>query len=237
MRKLYLILLTIISLPFSDLNAQIDFSNLTNEQIYNRDHKYNTWSISVGYGLMLYYTDVIDYTVLPSDNYKFAPTIIVSKQFGRAWGLDAQFLTANMYGQKNNRYFSGNLMDYTLNLRFSINQLVAFGPLNDKWDIYGKIGFGIVSFRSRLRSLADNSFLTAADVYDYVVGYPTPMEWDDDDYLVEGYDKDNPTEKTHRAAQTVVPIGLGVQYRLNKSFDIGFEMTMHSMTSDNLFVN
>ena len=217
--------------------AQIDFSNLTDEQIYRKDHKYNTWSITLGYGSIFYYTDVIDYTVLPKSNLKFAPTVIVSKQLGRAWGLDAQFLMGDMYGEKNNRYFKGDFLDYSMNIRFSINQLVAFGPLGDKWDIYGKVGLGVNSFRSRLRRLDDDSFMLVDEVYRNLGGYPNPPGWEDDDYLVMGYDKQNPETKTDRKTELVVPISAGVRYRVNKSFDLGVEMSMRNLTADNFDVN
>ncbi len=217
--------------------AQIDFSNLTDEQIYRKDNKYNTWDFTLGYGPIVYYTDVIDHTVLPKGDVKFGPTIIVSKQLGRAWGIDGQFVMGNMYGQKNNRYFKGDFFDYTLNLRFSINQLVAFGPLGDKWDIYGKVGLGVNAFRSRLRRIDDDSFMVVSDVHNNLGGYPNPPGWDDNDYLVEGYDKQDPTSKTGRKTELVVPIGAGVRYRINKSFDLGAEMTMRNITADNFDVN
>ena len=44
--------------------AQIDFSSLEEEQIYRPDRKYNTWSLTAGYGPVVYYTDVVDYTLL-----------------------------------------------------------------------------------------------------------------------------------------------------------------------------
>lgn len=157
--------------------AQIDFSNLTDEQIYRKQNKYNTWSVTIGYGPVFYYTDVIDYTVFPKSDYRFAPSVIVSKQWGRAWGIDAQFIGGDMYGEKNNRYFKGSFRDYSLNLRFSINQLVAFGPLADKWDLYGKVGLGINAFRSRLQRLDDDSFMLVNDVHKNLGGYPNPPGW------------------------------------------------------------
>lgn len=217
--------------------SQIDFSNLTNEQIYRKENKYNTWSITAGFGPVIYYTDVIDYTLLPKENLKLGPTLILSKQFGRSWGLDAQFMMADMYGQKNNRYFKGDLYDYSLNLRFSINQLVAFGPLHDKWDIYGKIGLGVTQFRSRLRRLDDNSFMQVNDVHNNLGGYPNPPGWEDDDFLVMGYNRQNPEKETNRATELVIPIGIGVRHRMNKSFDFGFELTMRNLAADNLDAN
>ena len=235
--KVTLVVFFISLLGIANLFCQIDFSNLTDEQIYRRHNSYNTWSITIGYGPLFFYTDVINYTVLPKSDIKFAPSFILSKQLGRAWGLEADFLMGNMYGEKNNRYFKGDFFDYSVNLRFSINQLVAFGPLADKWDLYGKIGLGVNSFRSRLRRLDDDSFMRVNDVHNNLGGYPNPPGWNDDDYLVMGYDKQNPEDKTSRQTELVVPIGIGARFRLSKSFDLGVEMTMRNLTADNFDVN
>ena len=236
-RKFSIAVFVLLLLCVHVTKAQIDFSNLTDEQIYRKHNKYNTWSATVGYGPLFYYTDVIDYTVLPKNNLKLAPTVIVSKQLGRSWGIDAQFIMGNMYGEKNNRYFKGDFLDYSMNIRFSINQLVAFGPLGDKWDIYGKVGLGVNWFRSRLRRLDNDSFMLVDEVYRNLGGYPNPPGWQDDDYLVMGYDKKDPEKKTDRETELVVPIGAGVRYRINKSFDLGVEMSMRNLTADNLDVN
>jgi outer membrane protein OmpA-like peptidoglycan-associated protein len=216
---------------------QIDFYNLEEEQLYNPDRKYNTWSVTAGIGPVIYYTDVNDYTLLPSSHWRFGPSVLVSKQFGRPWSLDAQLLTADMYGEKNTRYFSGNFYDLTLNLNFSINQLVLFGPIRDKLNIYGKLGLGVNYFRSRQRSLETGDWITVGDVHNGTPGYPRPYGWDDTDYLAIGYDRQNPEEKTSRGSEVIVPIGAGIDYRINKNFDVGFELTLRNVTQDNLDVN
>ncbi len=246
----YLILIIILYLPLN-IVAQIDFGSLSEEQIYRKENKYNTWSVTVGYGSVTYYTDVVDYTILPSHNWKFGPSVMVSKQFNRPWGLDAQFLTANMYGEKNHRYFEGDFMEASLNLTFSINQFAMFGPIADKWDIYGKLGFGMIFFRSRQRALYDDVYydngvpetitkdqiLQVKHVYDFI-SYPKPEGWTRDDYLAIGYDrKTDPEKEEKRKGEIVLPFGVGVKYRLSPSFDIGAEFIMHSMSNDNLDVN
>ncbi len=242
-----LFLLMVLYLP-GNLFAQIDFGSLSEEQIYRKGNKYNTWSVTVGAGPVIYYTDVIDYTIFPKNHWRFGPTIMVSKQFNRPWGMDAQFLAANMYGQKNHRYFEGNLMEATLNLTFSINQFAAFGPVADKWDFYGKVGVGAVIFRSRQRALYDQvidgeqiqegDIMKAKWVYDFV-SYPMPEDWEPDDYLVIGWDRKGtpPLEEEKRKAEIVLPIGFGVKYRLSPSFDLGVEFILHCMGTDNLDVN
>jgi len=243
-------------MPALNMLAQIDFGKLSEEQIYRKGNKYNTWSVSVGVGPVIYYTDVMNFTIFPKNNWRFGPSIMVSKQFNRPWGIDAQFLTANMYGEKNHRYFVGNFMEGTINLTFSINQFAAFGPIADKWDFYGKIGLGAVFFRSEQKALYDQTYqnsdgsidsiskgdiLRVKHVYDFV-SYPQPEDWESDDYLVIGWDndgtKDPPLEETkRRKAEIVLPIGFGVKYRLSKSFDLGVEIIMHAMSADNLDVN
>ena len=220
------------------LQAQIDFGSLSDQQLYKRENKYNNWTIGLGLGPVFYFTDIIDYTIFPKDHYRFAPSIVVARQFNRPWGLEAQLMMADMYGQKNGRYFSGNLIDASLNLTLSINQMAIFGPISDRWNIYAKLGFGLVYFRSRVRDVEDNSFKKVSDVYPFISGYPNPYGWDGEDYLVIGYDrKGDPTNKQKRKSEVVIPIGLGAQYRINERWDAGMELIMHSMTKDNLDVN
>jgi outer membrane protein OmpA-like peptidoglycan-associated protein len=245
--KSFIVLIVLLGLAVSAW-AQIDFGNLSEEQIYRKGNKYNTWSLSLGGGSVIYYTDVIDYAVFPAHHWKFGPTLMVSKQLNRPWGLDAQFMMADMYGQKNHRYFEGNLMEGTLNLTFSINQLAIFGPIKDKWNIYGKVGFGLVFFRSRQRALYDqvidgeniaqDGFLRVKHVYDFV-SYPKPDGWLPDDYLAIGYNRRGalPTQKEQRQREIVLPVGFGAKYRLSPSVDLGAELMMHSMSKDNLDVN
>lgn len=237
MRHILLLFLLYIGLGAFIQAQQIDFYNLDEEQLYHPDRKYNTWSITAGLGPVIYYTDVVDYTIFPSGDWRFGPAFMLSKQFGRPWSIDAQYLMADMYGEKNTRYFSGNFYDVTVNLNFSINQLVLFGPIQDKINIYGKIGLGVNYFRARQRSLITGDWITVGDVHNSTPGYPKPYGWDETDFLAIGYDRNNPEQETDRGSEMVVPIGAGMEYRVNKSFDMGFELTLRNLTQDNLDVN
>lgn len=227
--------------------AQIDFANLEEEQVYRKGNKYNTWSVTAGYGPVIYYVDVIDYTFLPKNNWRLGPSVMVSKQFNRPWGLDLQFMMADMYGQKNGRYFSGDLRDFTANVTFSFNQFAIFGPIRDKWNIYGKLGFGLVYFRSRQQMLEGgemndeylpkDAYIQVKHLYAHQPGYGKLEDWNEDDYLVMGYSRTAPEEKLDREHEVVIPYGLGIKYRINKSFDIGAEVLMRNLSGDNLDVN
>lgn len=234
-RSLLLVLLYFsgVSLAFS----QIDFGNLEEEQIYRKGGKYNWWSVSVGFGPVIYYTDVIDYTIFPSENWKFGPSISVARQLGRSWALEGQFLMADMYGQKYNRYFEGDFRELTLNLNAYLNQLLMGGPMRDKWNVYAKLGIGVNYFRSTMREQGTDAFLRVNDIFT-MGAYPTNYaDWNPDDFLVIGYKRDNPTEEVKRKSQVVVPMGLGVRYRLSKSFDLGMETSLRNLVADNLDVD
>jgi len=235
------LILTIFFLStYSILWGQDKNTQLTEEQIYRKGNKYNTWSVSAGFGPVIYYVDVIDYTVFPNDNWKFAPTIMLSKQFNRLWSADLQWMMADMYGQKNGRYFTGELSDFSINGTLNINQLAIFGPISDKWNIYAKLGFGLTYFRSRQFDLETNEPKQVQDIYENIAGYPTPHGWLPDDYLAIGYNRrgeNAPYNKTKRGNEIVIPFGLGVKYRLSKSFDLGTEILMRNMNADNLDVN
>ncbi len=251
-----LITLFILSLVPVWSMAQTDPGQLSEEQIYRKGNKYNTWSVTVGGGPVIYYTDVIDYTAFPSNNWKFAPTIMLSKQFNRPWGIDLQWMMADMYGQKNGRYFDGDLHDFSINGTLNINQLAIFGPISDKWNIYIKLGIGMTYFRSKLYRLTEGSYtdpetgdieylypgdvLRVKHVYNKIAGYPTPHGWTSEDYLALGYERngpDAPDKETRRHNEVVIPFGVGVKHRISKSFDIGTEIMMRHLNADNLDVN
>ncbi len=236
-------LLTIIAflIGVSNTFSQIDFGNLEEEQVYKKGNKYNVWSVTLGYGPVIYYTDVIDYTMFPSGNWKFGPSLNIARQFGRSWAVDANFLMAGMYGKKYNRYFDGDFREITLNLNAYLNQLILGGPMRDKWNVYAKLGIGVNHFRSAMLEQGTNRHLTVDEIFggSGALGrYPTNYaDWNGTDFLVMGYKRDNPTEKLKRQSEIIVPIGLGLRYRINKSFDLGFETTLRNLVADNLDVD
>ena len=250
--KKCLLFLTILFLGFHSISfAQIDFGNLDEEQVYRKGNKYNVWSITAGYGPVIYYTDVVDHTFLPKNNWKFGPSFNIARQFGRSVGIDLNFMMADMYGQKYNRYFEGDFREATLNLTLNINQLVVGGPIKDKWNFYAKAGFGINFFRSAQREQGTDRFWNRGEIYPNTGvnsnGYPhNYTDWHENDYLVIGYDRTNYDpltdqydyqKKEDRNSEILIPIGVGVKYRINKSFDLGFETTLRNLSADNLDVD
>ncbi len=185
---------------------------------YSAEKKFNSWSVSAGYGPLIMYTDITSYTLFPNEKWDFGPSVKVTKFLNPAFGFDAQFVEGDMYGSNVGYYFEGNLMDFTINHIGIINQVLNTpGPIKDKWNFYYKIGFGFTAFRSKLHYSSTDDVVMIRDFS----GDTTDLR-----YVVQGYDIYNPDKKTARKGTLLLPVGIGVMYRLNRSFDVGLDMSM-----------
>lgn len=209
------------------LRAQYSTDNRIIEEHmrYSNDKTFNTWSVSLGYGPIFMYNDLASYTVFPT-HWKFGPNIMVAKQLFPAWAFDVQFLSGKYRAGNPTYYSEGDLLDFSINSRTYINQLLAMpGPINDHWNFYFKLGFGMTAFRTRVHYSHNNEVVHFGDFGE---------ENEDDGYIVLGWDKHDPYKKIKRAKELIIPIGFGVQYRLNRSFDIGIESTMRLSLEDKM---
>jgi outer membrane protein OmpA-like peptidoglycan-associated protein len=215
-----------ISSAVSYGQSSTDPRQLTEEMRYSRDKSFNTWSIAVGYGTLVMYNDLTSYSAIPDKDWKFGPMVKLSKQIHPAWAFDLQVLNSDFKSGNHAYYSAGNLFDYSINAVTYINQWFAYpGPMRDKWNLYLKIGVGVTSYRTRIH------YTDTDEVVHYRDWAPGNA---DAGYLVLGYDPQDPYKKTARVNELVVPISLGLQYRLNKSFDIGFETSMRWSIEDKL---
>ena len=227
----------IIFLLFSmGLSAQrrTDDRVIEDEWRYIYGRKFNKWSLAAGYGIFWMSADVNDYNMFPN-NIKFTPSAILSWQLHPALAFDLKYLYGDMYGKATYNlyneerikkpvgvYFKGDLHDISLNASFFINQIIPFpGPVKDRWNFFVKVGAGTSYFRSALYYTENDEFVGG-----YAVDSPT------EGYLVNGWDKYNPTEKTARRQEVVVPATAGVMYRINNFFDISLEANWHFTLSD-----
>ena len=203
-----------------------DHRQLEEHMRYSREKTFNTWSIAVGYGPLIMQNDLTSYSVFPDKHWTFGPMVKLSKQIHPAWAFDFQFLTSDFRSGNELFYSAGNINDYSLNAITYINQWFAYpGPMNDRWNLYLKIGAGISSYRTRLHHTDT----------DEVVHYQDITDADEEDgYIVLGYDPHDPHRKIARVNELVIPLSLGLQYRINRSFDIGIETSMRWSLEDKL---
>ena len=223
MKTLIILILLLLPIGLSSQNRKTDEREITEDMRYSAEKKFNSWALSAGYGPFWMYTDITNYNVFPKKLH-FSPSVILSKQFVPALAMDLQYLKGDMFGEKGDYYFKGDLHELSLNATFYINQMtLAPGPINDRWNFFIKIGAGTTMFRNRMFHSIDDSFVRQSEL-----GPPS------DRWMVTGYDERNPERKIARKVEVVVPATVGVMYRINNSFDISWETSMRFSANDYL---
>jgi len=203
-----------------------DHRQLEEHMRYSREKDFNTWSIAIGYGPLIMQNDLTSYAVFPDKHWTFGPMVKVSKQIHPAWAVDAQLITSDFRSGNELYYSAGNLFDYSINAITYINQWFAYpGPMRDRWNLYLKLGAGLTSFRTRVQFTETDEVVHFSDL--------APNK-EDAGYVVLGYDSENPDEKIARVNELVIPLSIGLQYRINRSFDIGLETSMRWSIEDKL---
>ncbi|MFW6043718.1 MAG: OmpA family protein [Marinilabiliaceae bacterium] len=193
--------------------------------IYSFGQEYNSWSLAGGYGPLIMYADQSGYRLFPDQKIDFGSSVWLTKHFVPAFALELQYLQGDMHGGEGDYAFRGDLMDVSINGIAVINQMSSRpGPINDRWNYYLKIGVGAILFRSRLLHRPGGGVVTRDELY----GTGNSR------YVVLGYDKEDPSRKTSRQREVVVPFGVGVMYRVNNYFDVGLEGGVRFSSSDKL---
>ncbi len=227
MKKKELLLMAFLLMVVGTINAQFttDGRLIEEHMRYSEEKPFNRWDIMLGYGPNILHTDFTTYMMFPKNKWHFSPVVALSYQMVPALAFDFRYMQGDLYGKGSEHYFDGDFRQYSGNARFYINQMLPNpGPVKDKWNFYVNIGFGFQAFRNRIYKLSDGAVLHGDDIEG------TSYE----DYLVLGYNTIDPYKEEARQKELVLPIGAGVLYRINRSFDIGVESTIHYGLEDNL---
>ncbi|MCD4746323.1 MAG: OmpA family protein [Bacteroidales bacterium] len=189
------------------LFAQYELSDINNTKF-----KYNTWSISGNFGSIMFYGDIREYDFYPTSSSEigWGGGITLNKQISPFFGLHAQFLTGSLSGIKrsSNYNFSAEIFEYTLNSIFSITDIIFTEITDKKFNFYLLVGAGYVNFRSKLNKNG---------IYESGEGF-----------------SDNGTQKNKMTTELIIPVGLGVNYKLSEKIDLNFETTLRNLNSDKL---
>ncbi len=192
---------------------------------YSQEKTFNRWDIMVGYGPNILFTDFTQYMLFPDHKWNFSPSVALSYQLAPAMSFDLRYLQSDLYGQGIDHYFDGDLMQFTGNVRFYVNQMLPNpGPVKDKWNFYVNIGLGMQAFRNKIYFNETDQVVHGDDIEGSSY----------EGYFVLGYDTEDHNKKISRQKELVLPIGVGALYRINRSFDIGVETTIHNGLEDNL---
>jgi len=168
---------------------------------------YNRFSLGLNAGLLTPFTDIKQNSYFPAfDELTFGGGAKLEYHFSPAFGLRGQFLMGNLSGKDDSqdRYFKSEIWDANLAGVVSFSKLLTpRWSKNDRIDIYGALGVGMVSYRSKL-------FLN--DQIENVYGYSA-----------------DGSVKESRLIDLAMPFGLGVRFNLSNRIDLeiesGFRMT------------
>jgi outer membrane protein OmpA-like peptidoglycan-associated protein len=225
MRVLICSILVFFSIAIAAQKRNQSELTLTPDMIFSYGQNYNSWSVTAGFGPVFMYADQSGYSLFPNREIDFGPSLWVTKHLVPAFAFELQYLQSDMFGKEGQYGFRGDLMDVSINGIAIINQMSARpGPINDKWNYYLKIGVGVTLFRSRLFNSPNGQLVRRSQLYNTA----------NPDYVVLGYEVDNPEIKTDRVTDIVVPLGFGLMYRINNSFDAGIESVLRFSASDRL---
>jgi outer membrane protein OmpA-like peptidoglycan-associated protein len=184
-------------------------------------------SVGLNFGSLLPYGDIKKWDFWPTKeelswgggaivNYQFSPLFAMQGQLlvGKLSGEKPRFLnTTGSYhhGQQANLKFEAEFYETSINFTVSLNRLLTpCSKLNNRLNIYALAGLGYVSFRSQLRKTDDDSFVAS---------------WG---WLTNGTVKGNMTR------ELVIPVGMGVKYKINDRFDVYLESTIRNAYTDKL---
>ncbi len=195
------------------------------------------WFAGADFGSNLFYGDVALYNNFP----KFKD---FGKSFGSGysfyggkkfkWGLaaEAQLFKGTLQGQKvapplYQRYFKGDVMNYSINLKYNLSQLLFRNKQDRKFynrlGLFATVGFGQAFFRSRLYKFVGSNWYL-----EKTTGYSSSGIDSAGQHSAGGL----VVNKSKMQSAFILPVGGKINFKLNKKTDIVFDLYYVTVFSD-----
>ncbi len=190
---------------------------------------YKKWSVGINGGVNMFYGDIKQYDWAPvmhkngssRSELGFGVQGNVSRTLGNIWGVRGSLMYGTLAGMKRattpsvanhgGSYINTKLIEYDLTLTANIsNMFFSDKTKARKITVYGLAGVGLMHFRTLKKGLKDDVWIAS-----------------------QGY-KTQGTEKKAMTSEVVIPVGLGIKFRLSKSLDLTIENTLYNVNSDKL---
>jgi hypothetical protein len=243
LKKTKLLAVAFLLVNISVFSQVIPITNDTSTWI-NSDHKPENlmglkqgWFAGADFGSNLFYGDVALYNNFP----KFKD---FSKSFGSGysfyggkkfkWGLaaEAQLFKGTLQGQKvapplYQRYFKGDVMNYSVNLKYNLSQLLFRNKQDRKFynrlGLFATVGFGQAFFRSRLYKFVGSNWYL-----EKTTGYSSSGIDSAGQHSAGGL----VVNKSKMQSAFILPVGGKINFKLNKKTDIVFDLYYVTVFSD-----
>lgn len=185
----------------------------------------NNWSASFFVGTTNFHGDLSDNANSFKNNNPFSKYfyqdrrfglgVYVDKMFNPYFGARAILMYATMKSTKESEklYFTGNFFEYSISAVFNLSNAIMGIDNYRPYQVYGFIGIGFTETRSELYNLKNDSLVDRV-----------------------GYHIENEGRGPKRLTELVMPVGLGINYSLNKQFSVFGEFTSHVVFSNKIDV-
>ncbi|MFT5054577.1 MAG: OOP family OmpA-OmpF porin [Oceanospirillaceae bacterium] len=191
--------------------------------------RYNGWTLGLHGEHMTFHGDIRQYDWWPAagERVNFGGGVTVGYQINHVFGVNLNLLYGGLGGIHRAKVgeaaspsadvrFSATVIDYTVNGTFNIVNLIYSDRTKDRWfSAYLTGGIGFVSFWSLKQDLY-------TDAYEGSTGYNVP-----------GGDV-TLAEKKAPTTETVIPVGIGLKFRLTKRLHLNLESTFRFTVTEKL---
>ena len=193
---------------------KLSFSQNTNSTNKNDLFK-RYWSVNLNAGANLFWGDLRQYDFYPITNneneWQIGYGLILNWQISPVFGLRGQLLNGKLSGTNReiNRYFTADIFESNINGTVNFSNLFFHYKPRRLFSVYGMIGVGLVNWCTKMKVLGTNE-VVAEDGYGNGSGL-----WG-------------------RTVEGVIPVGLGLDFRLTDNWVLNLEGTLHGVNSDKL---
>ena len=175
------------------------------------------WNISALGGATLFYGDLGIDGIFPTDianQVSWAGSLALEKELFKNMDIRGQLLYGNLTGIKENYatgfpanlYFDASLLEYNLNFKYNITNAIL-GEVKPV-SLYMYAGMGFSQFRSVRKDLIT-------------------------DAVLQGYG-DNGVTKSAPTIETMVPLGVGLEFKLSDNLFANLDVSMNVVNTDKL---
>jgi len=188
--------------------------------------KYNTWSVTLSGGSMLFYGDLrqFDSYLISAQNGKdwFGFTtdisernmgfgLAVSKQLTSVFGVQGELQKGKLGGVKRSvdAYFTADVLKCGINGTVNFKNLFFPNCKNHSISVYGIAGLGYLDFKT-----VEKTISTDAEIMSYGYG--------------------NNEQKKKQTTELAFPFGLGLKYKIFPKLDLGVECILNNINTDKL---
>lgn len=133
-------------------------------------------------------------------------------------GVKAKLNFGSFQGEKNGQEFKNNYKEFSVNFQATMNKWINRNFVFEKYRPYAFGGLGMINYRVLLRNAAG----------EVINGYGYDVQ--EDQVALNGTDP----AKTKSITEFIIPVGFGVNYKLNPEMNLEFEVSSCLYFSDRL---